>query len=168
MAKTAALEPDNRPSYLAAAVVSLALFVLYLATLAPSTSMWDTSECIAAAYTLGLPHPPGNPFFVLIGRVFSILPIATSIAARVNILAAVASAVSAGMWFLITERVLSGWLTERWQRITGGTLAAVIGATAFTVWNQSVVNEKVYTVSLVGIAIISWIMIRWSDDPDGP
>src|SRR4051812_41792528 len=167
MANETALELDNRPSYLAAGIVSLAVLVLYLVTLAPSTAMWDTSEYIAAAYTLGLPHPPGNPFFVLIGRVFSILPIASSIAVRVNILAAVASAVSAGMWFLITERVLVGWFTERWQRIVGGTLAAVIGATAFTVWNQSVVNEKVYTVSLVGIAIISWLMIRWSDDPDG-
>lgn len=162
-----ATEPDYRPSYLAAALVSLALFVLYLATLAPSTSMWDTSEYITAAYTLGLPHPPGNPFFVLIGRVFSILPIASSIAVRVNILAAVASAASGGMWFLITERILVGWLAERWQRIVGGTLAALIGGTAFTVWNQSVVNEKVYTVSLIGIAVISWLMIRWSDEPDG-
>ena len=168
MANESALELDNRPSYLAAGIVSLAVFLLYILTLAPSTAMWDTSEYIAAAYTLGLPHPPGNPFFVLIGRVFSILPIASSIAVRVNILAAVASAVSAGMWFLITERVLVGWFTERWQRITGGAVAALIGATAFTVWNQSVVNEKVYTVSLVGIAIISWLMIRWSDDPDGP
>jgi hypothetical protein len=168
MANETDLELDNRPSYLAAGIVSLAVLVLYLVTLAPSTAMWDTSEYIAAAYTLGLPHPPGNPFFVLIGRVFSILPIAGSVAARVNILAAVASAVSAGMWFLITERVLVGWFTERWQRVTAGALAALIGATAFTVWNQSVVNEKVYTVSLVGIAIISWLMIRWSDDPDGP
>src|ERR1043165_950857 len=168
MAKQAAFEQDNRPSYIPAAIVSAAVLVLYLVTLAPNTAMWDTSEYIAAAYTLGLPHPPGNPLFVLIGRVFSILPIATSVAARVNILAALCSAISAGMWFLITERVLVGWFPERWQRITGGALAAIIGATSFTVWNQSVVNEKVYTVSLVGIAVISWLMIRWSDDPDGP
>ena len=44
--------------------------------------MWDTSEYISAAYTLGLPHPPGNPLFVLIGRVFSILPIAPNVAMR--------------------------------------------------------------------------------------
>ena len=129
--------------------------------------MWDTSEYIAAAYTLGLPHPPGNPLFVLIGRVFAILPIAPTVAVRINILAAICSAVSAGMWFLITERVLVSWFAERWQRILGGALAALIGATAFTVWNQSVVNEKVYTVSLLGIAIISWLMIRWCDEPDG-
>ena len=158
---------DYRPSYLAAAVVTAAVFVLYVLTLSPSTAMWDTSEYITAAYTLGLPHPPGNPLFVLIGRVFAILPIASTIAVRINILAAVCSAISAGMWFLITERVLVSWFSERWQRILGGTLAALIGATAFTVWNQSVVNEKVYTVSLLGIAVISWLMIRWCDEPDG-
>src|SRR5690348_18001320 len=109
MATSTISELDYRPSYRAALMVSLATLALYLLTLAPSTAMWDTSEYIAAAYTLGLPHPPGNPFFVLIGRFFSILPIASSVAVRVNILAAVASAVSAGMWFLITERVLVGW-----------------------------------------------------------
>src|SRR5687768_177639 len=158
---------DYRPSYLAAAIVSLAVFVLYVLTLAPTTAMWDTSEYITAAYTLGLPHPPGNPLFVLIGRVFAILPIAPTVALRINLLAAICSAASAGMWFLITERVLVSWFAERWQRIVGGALAAIIGATAFTVWNQSVVNEKVYTVSLLGIAIISWLMVRWADDPDG-
>ena len=168
MATSTTLELDYQPSYRAALLVSLGALVLYLVTLSPSTAMWDTSEYIAAAYTMGLPHPPGNPLFVIIGRVFSILPIAGSVAVRINILAAICSAVSAGMWFLITERVLVSWFPARWQRILGGVLAALIGATAFTVWNQSVVNEKVYTVSLVGIAIISWLMIRWSDDPDGP
>jgi len=160
-------ELDYRPSYLAAGIVSALIFALYVVTLAPSTAMWDTSEYITAAQVLGMPHPPGNPLFVLIGRVFAILPISSSIAVRINILAAVCSAVSAGMWFLITERVLVGWFAQRWQRILGGTLAAIIGATAFTVWNQSVVNEKVYTVSLMGIAIVSWLMVRWCDQPDG-
>jgi len=161
-------ELDYRPSYRAAATVSALVCLLYLITLAPSTAMWDTSEYIAAAYTFGLPHPPGNPFFVLLGRFFAILPIAPNVAMRINILAAVCSAGAAGMWFLITERVLVGWLPQRWQRIVGGSLAALIGATAFTVWAQSVVNEKVYTVSLLGLALVSWLIVRWCDDPDGP
>ncbi len=159
---------DYRPSYFAAAIAAGLTFLLYLITLSPETAMWDTSEYIAAAYTLGLPHPPGNPFFVLIGRVFSILPIAPSVAMRVNLLAAISSAVSAGMWFLITERVLVGWFEKRWQRIAGGALAVLIGATAFTVWSNSVVNEKVYTVSLVGMAISAWLIVRWCDEPDAP
>ncbi len=164
---SAADDLDYRPSYLAAGIAALTVLVLYVVTLAPSTAMWDTSEYIAAAYTLGLPHPPGNPLFVLIGRVFAVLPIAPSVAMRINVLAAICSAVSAAMWFLITERVLVGWLPKKWQRIVGASVGTLIGATAFTVWNQSVVNEKVYTVSLLGIAVVSWLMIRWSDDPDG-
>jgi hypothetical protein len=159
---------DYRPSYLAAAIASGLTFLLYLVTLSPETAMWDTSEYIAAAYTLGLPHPPGNPLFVLIGRVASILPIAPTVAMRINLLAAISSAVSAGMWFLITERVLVSWFEKRWQRIAGGSLAVLIGATAFTVWSQSVVNEKVYTVSLAGLAICAWLTVRWCDDPEGP
>lgn len=47
-------------------------------------------------------------------------------------------------------------------------MAAFVGATAFTVWAQSVVNEKVYTESLVGMAIVAWLTVRWCDDPDSP
>lgn len=55
-----AAELDYRPSYLAAALAGLVTFLLYIVTLAPTTSMWDTSEYIAAAYVLGIPHPPGK------------------------------------------------------------------------------------------------------------
>jgi hypothetical protein len=160
---------DAAPAeYGAAAIVAGVVLCLYFVTMAPSTAMWDTSEYIAAAYSFGLPHPPGNPFFVIIGHLFSLLPIAPTVAARINVLAAVSSAVAAGFWFLITEQILRDWLTSRTLRIVGAVLAAVIGATAFTVWNQSVVNEKVYTVSLTGIAIVSWLAVRWSTSPDRP
>src|SRR5262245_22186317 len=111
---------DYRPSYLAASIAGAVVFALYVFTLAPSTAMWATSQYTSAAYTFGLPHPPGNPFFVLIGRVFSILPIAPNVAMRINLLAALCSAVTAGLWFLIAERVLVSWFPERWQRIVGG------------------------------------------------
>ena len=124
-----------KPSYRAATFVSLVILALYLATLAPSTTMWDTSEYMVAAYTMGLPHPPGNPLFVLIGRVFAILPIATTVAIRINLLAALCSAASAGMWFCIIERVTTSWLPSRWQQIAVAAIGALLGATAFTVWN---------------------------------
>jgi Protein of unknown function (DUF2723) len=159
---------DYRPSYLAAGIASLAVFVLYLITLAPSTAMWDASEYIAAAYVLGLPHPPGNPFFILIGNVFAHLPIpGVSVAVKLNMLAALSSAVASGAWFLITERVLVSWLPQKWMRIVGASLATLLGATAFTVWNQSVVNEKVYTVSLAIFAIVAWLTVTWCDEPEG-
>jgi hypothetical protein len=142
------------------------VFALYLLTLAPTTAMWDASEYITAAYTLGIPHPPGNPLFVLLGRVASLVPLG-SVAVRVNLLAALSSAGAAAVWFLVVERVLSGWFAERWARLAGGSVAALLSATAFTVWNQSVVNEKVYTVSLAFFAAVSWLTVLWCDDPDG-
>ena len=157
---------DLRPSYGAAAIASALVLLLYVITLAPTTAMWDASEYITAAYTLGIPHPPGNPLFVLLGRVASLLPIG-SVAYRVNLLAAVSSAAAAGIWFLVAERVLAQWITLRAVRLAGAGLAALLSATAFTVWNQSVVNEKVYTVSLAFFAIVSWLTVRWCDDPDG-
>ena len=155
-----------RPSYRAAAVTAAAVLALYVVTLAPTTAMWDASEYITAAYTLGIPHPPGNPLFVLLGRVASLLPFG-NVAFRINLLAAVCSALAAGIWFLVAERVLAQWIEVRWVRRAGAVLAAVLSATAFTVWNQSVVNEKVYTVSLAFFAVVSWLTVLWCDDPDG-
>ncbi|HEX9130026.1 MAG TPA: DUF2723 domain-containing protein [Gemmatimonadaceae bacterium] len=154
------------PSYVTATLAAALVFVLYLLTLAPSVAMWDTGEYMAAVKVLGLPHPPGNPFFMLLGHAFASLPLPVSYAARINLLAALASACSAGFWFLVAERVAARWMSERWQRLTAAALATVIGATAFTVWNQSVVNEKVYTVSLLFFAIVSWLVLEWIDNPD--
>ena len=170
MATTASLSDQNgyKPSYIPAAIAAALVFILYLLTLAPSVAMWDTGEYMAAAKVLGLPHPPGNPFFMLLGHAFAMLPLPVSYGARINILAALASACSAGFWFLITERVVARWIVERWQRLVVAGLATLIGATAFTVWNQSVVNEKVYTVSLLFFTIVSWLMIEWMENPDGP
>ncbi|MEO8192783.1 MAG: DUF2723 domain-containing protein [Gemmatimonadales bacterium] len=166
------VRPDSgagyQPSYKAAAIASLAVFLLYFFTIAPSAWMWDTGEYMAATKVLGLPHPPGNPFFMLIGHVFGQMPLPGNYAQHINTMAALASALSAGFWFLITERILSGWLPKSWQRLTGAALATLMGATAFTVWNQSVVNEKVYTISLFFFTAVSWLMISWTDDPEGP
>jgi hypothetical protein len=157
-----------KPSYLPATIAGTLVFALYLMTLAPSVAMWDTGEYMAATKVLGLPHPPGNPFFMLLGHAFATLPIPVSYGARINILAALSSAGAAGFWFLITERIVARWIGEKWQRIVVASLATLIGATAFTVWNQSVVNEKVYTVSLLFFTIVSWLMIEWMEDPDAP
>ena len=158
----------SRPPYVAAGIASIAILLLYLVTLAPTTALWDAGEYMATAYTLGLPHPPGNPLFVLLGRVFALLPIAPTVAQRINILAAVASAIAAGVWFLIAHRVLARWGLERWQQLAGAAAATLVGGTAFTVWHESVAHEKVYTLTLAGLAVISWLMIEWLDEPDGP
>lgn len=155
----------NAP-WLVAGVVALGLFGLYVITLAPSTAMWDTSEYITAAKVFGVPHPPGNPVFVIFAHAFGLLPLPLEYGGRINLLAAVTSALSAGLWFLVAEGVMRNWISIRWARLMAAATCVLIGGTAFTVWNQSVVNEKVYTVALLGLASVSWLVLRWSDAPE--
>ena len=150
-----------------AVVTAVVVFVIYLATLAPTTAFWDTSEYIAAAKVLGIPHPPGNPLFVILAHSFGLLPLADSYAMRINLFAAVTSAASAGLWFLVAERWLRGIVPHRWARYGAAFAGVLVGATSWTVWNQSAVNEKVYTLSLLSIAVVMWLVVRWGDDEPG-
>src|SRR5256885_8381524 len=85
-----------RPSYIPAGIAALLVFILYLITLAPAVAMWDTGEYMAAVKVLGIPHPPGNPFFVLLGHAFASLPVPVSYAPPINNMAGLCSALSAG------------------------------------------------------------------------
>ena len=156
---------ERHPPYRSAVLAGTAVFILYLVTLAPSTAFWDASEYIATAHILGIPHPPGNPLFVVLARVFSLLlaPFGLSVAVRINVFAAATSAAAAGFMFLVAHRIVSSFVTERWMALVGAGCAALLSATAFTVWNQSTVNEKVYTVSLLVIAAASWLAVLWYD-----
>src|SRR6185295_14114912 len=158
---------QEKPPYLWAVATFVVVFVIYRLTLAPTTAFWDTSEYIAAAYVLGIPHPPGNPLFVILAHTFGLLPLAASYAERINLFAAVTSALSAGLWFLVAERWLRGIVSHRWARYGAAFGGVLVGATSWSVWNQSTVNEKVYTVSLLSIALVMWLVVRWGDDAPG-
>ncbi|MDE0806607.1 MAG: DUF2723 domain-containing protein [Longimicrobiales bacterium] len=157
-----------RPPYRSSMLVSLAVFALYAITLAPTTSWWDASEYIATGYGLGIPHPPGNPLFVTLARVWILLltPLGLSVAVSVNLFAAFTSSVATGFFFLISHRILSRFSDKHWLASMGAVSGAIMGATAYTVWNQSNVNEKVYTVSVAVIAAVSWLALRWYDNRD--
>ena len=162
------MESPSRPPYFVAAVFSAIVLGVYLATLAPTTAFWDTSEYIAAAKVLGIPHPPGNPLFTLMAHVFALLPLSANYAVRINLFAAVTSAAAAGLWFLVAERWLRAVVPVAWARYSAAAAGTLVGAMSWTVWNQATVNEKVYTVSLLSIALVMWFCIHWGDEPEGP
>lgn len=162
---TAAAPEPYQPPYLAALVAAVGVFILYAITLAPTTQFWDASEYIATADILGIPHPPGNPLFVVLAGAWKVVlaPTGLDVAARVNLFSAFMSALTHGFWFLIAHRILSYYSTDTRFRLVGAAAAVIMSATAFTVWNQSNVNEKVYTVSLFTIGLISWLAFRWRE-----
>jgi hypothetical protein len=159
--------PREPPPYLAAALAGLTVFGIYILTLAPTTAFWDTSEYIAAAYVLGIPHPPGNPLFTVLAHVWGALPLHPLYAVRINLFAAFTSAASAGLWFLVADRWMREVVPVRWARLAAAFAGVLVSATAWTVWNQSTVNEKVYTVSMLSTALVMWLGVHWADDQPG-
>jgi len=163
-------ETRARPPYLHALGAALAVFALYAITLGPTTWFWDTSEYIATAHILGIPHPPGNPLFVILARAWELLlaPFGLVPAVKINLFSAFMTAGTMFFWYLVVHRVLTTF-TDRAIFRHGGALASVwISATAYTVWSQATVNEKVYTVSLFTIAAMTWIAFVWRDRVEGP
>jgi hypothetical protein len=116
-----------------------------------------------------------------LGRAWIVLlsPTGLPVAVRVNLLAAVTSAIAAGFYFLVAHRILwafvkpigakapaggrQRFLAGPWTPMVGAGVSVLLSATAFTVWNQSTVNEKVYTVSVAIIAAVVWLALRWMD-----
>jgi len=160
------LTGDLKPPYKAAAIAGGLVFLLYAITLSRTTAFWDTSEYIATGHIMGIPHQPGNPLFVLLARAWSVLLSVTglSVAVRINLFSAAMSATAHGLWFLVVHHILRYFSEDRRFRLIGAACAMLVSATAFTVWNQSNVNEKVYTVSLLTIALLSWLAIRWQEN----
>jgi hypothetical protein len=155
-----------RPPYGPAAIAGGLVFALYALTLSRTTAFWDTSEYIATAHIMGIPHPPGNPLFVVLGRAWSVLlsPLGLSVAVKVNLFSAFMSASAHALWFLVVHHILRYFSEDRTIRLVGAAAAVLVSATAFTVWNQSNVNEKVYTVSLLTIALLTWLVVRWQEN----
>lgn len=150
-----------RTDRLLAGMVSASALIVYLLTLAPTVSFWDSGEYITCAYVMGIPHPPGVPFFVLMGRfstlVFGFIP---EVAARVNLLCALAGVVSVG---LIT-RLVQRWCIRlrldpgfyRPVSLTAGLLAAF----SYTVWRNNNSTET-YAMALMLSILILWVFDMW-------
>src|SRR6266850_655164 len=158
----------RRPPYLLAGFAALLVLTGYVVTLAPTVPFWDAGEFIAAARTLGIPHPPGTPLFVLIGHVWAALLPFGEYAQRTNLLSATLSAFGGGCFFLVAYDTLSRYTADMQgpaARLVslGGALAAVlIAGFSFTTWQNS--NEtEVYAAATFTIAAVSWLCFRWRE-----
>ncbi len=140
----------DRVGALAAAAVS---FALYLWTLAPTVTGEDSGELIAAAFTLGIPHPPGYPLWCLLAKAFIQWVPYGDAAWRANLM----SAVFASFTVYVVGLIL--------LHLTRSRLAAFAGplALAFSLefWEQSVITE-VYTLNALLVALCLYVLLRWS------
>ena len=145
----------NHPWRLAALTAAAALAV-YAPTVARDLS-WagaasDGGELITASFTLGVPHPPGYPTYVVLGKLVSLLPLGT-VAFRYNLFSGVCAALAAG---LLAAAIRAHW-GDRVQPV-GAVAAALAFAWLPLVWSQATVAE-VYALNLLFVAafILAWV-----------
>ncbi|WP_240336855.1 DUF3098 domain-containing protein [Rufibacter psychrotolerans] len=159
----------------AAGLLALTVYVL---TLEPSTSFWDTGEFIAAAYKLQVPHPPGAPLFLLIGRLFTLLSFGdtTQVAWWMNFLSALSSAATVSFLFwsitLLARRLLplpadGPTPVQRALLLASGAVGALAFAFTDSFW-FSAVEAEVYGMSSFFTAVVVWAALRWQAEADQP
>ncbi len=151
--------------------------VVYLLTIEPTVSFWDCGEFILCSFRLEVGHPPGAPFFLLLGRFFTLFAggDTSKVAMMVNILSALASAFTVLFLFWTITRLVRLATGDR-ENVTGGKLIAILGAGAVgalayafsdTFWFSAVEGE-VYATSSLFTAAVFWAMLRWYDEADEP
>ncbi len=152
--------------------VFLISFIVLFSTVQPSVSFWDPGEFIASAFFLQVPHPPGSPLFTILGRVFSMLPIADNIALRVNYISVLASAFSILFLYLIAVKLILNYKGKEPDNTTDALstyISAAIGALAFsfsdTFWFNGV-EAEVYALSTLLFSAITYLMMVWHEKAD--
>ncbi len=155
----------------AAAFSFIVTLIVYLRTMADTVSFWDCGEFIACSYTLGVPHPPGAPFYLLIGRLFSMLPFASSIAVRVNVVSVLSTALTVMLTYLIIVQLIKQWRGEpkttadAFILIASGLLGSMTFAFTDTLWFNGV-EAEVYAISMLFTAAIVWLILVWLEKSD--
>jgi hypothetical protein len=158
-----------------AGVIFLVSFLTYLSTIAVTTSFWDCGEFIACSYILGVPHPPGAPLYILVGRIFSMLPTGADIGFRVNLMSPIVSGITAMLTYLIIVRLLMIWKgqpqtwtpSDRISVYASGIIGALAFAFSDSQWFNSV-EAEVYAGSMFFTAIVIWLILKWMDHADSP
>ncbi|HET6569812.1 MAG TPA: DUF2723 domain-containing protein [Rhodothermales bacterium] len=153
-----------------AGFVFLFALVLYLLTMAPTASFWDCGEFIAVTHGLEVSHPPGSPFFMLVGRLFSMFMPTDLVAPSINLVSVLSSAVTVLLTFLIIVRLVREWqgppatwsVSDRISALAGGVIGALTFAATDSFWFNAV-EAEVYAMSMLFTSVVVWLILKWSD-----
>ena len=148
---------------------------LYTRTMAPGLTFWDCGEFITCSYILGVPHPPGSPLYVLLGRIFTLLPFA-DIAWRVVFMSVLSSALSVWCAYLSTvvlaRRALGGASLQPFgdgreiSVVLGAAVASLVLACSYTMWFNAT-EAEVYGYSIFFVCLGVWLVLYWEGTQHG-
>ena len=154
----------------------IAAFV-YCSTIEPTASFWDCPEFITTAYKQEIGHPPGAPFFMLLGNFFThFTSDATQVAKMVNTMSALLSAVCILFLFWTITHLARKLIISDWKEMTTSKLIAIeasgmVGALIYTFSDTfwfSAVEGEVYAFSSAFTAVVFWLILKWEDHADEP
>ena len=150
--------------------------ITYLLTIEPTASFWDCGEFITTSFKLEVGHPPGAPFFMIMGRLFNLFAIDNAhVAVMVNAMSALASAFTI-LFLFWTITHLAKKLVKADGEYTSGQMIAilgsgVVGALAYTFSDTfwfSAVEGEVYASSSLFTALVFWAILKWENEADEP
>ena len=154
-------------------LVFLVAAFTYCSTIEPTASFWDCPEFITTAYKLEVGHPPGAPFFMLFGKLFTLFASdATQVARMINTMSAL---LSAGcilfLFWSVTHLVKKLIGADTLPRLIAVMASGVCGALVYT-WSDtfwfSAVEGEVYAFSSFFTALVFWLILKWEDNADDP
>jgi len=141
--------------------VFLLALIVYMMTQARTMSFWDSGEYATCISILGVPHPPGNPFYILFGRalvaLFGGFVSHAVIAAFISVMT---SAFAVMFTYLITVQLSSMLKIKPWEAILAGLVAAFYTAFSFTFW-MNAVEAEVYSGLVFFVNLIIWLTLVW-------
>ncbi|MFO7810840.1 MAG: DUF2723 domain-containing protein, partial [Candidatus Delongbacteria bacterium] len=154
-------------------VFGLAVFLIsttvYLMTVAPTLLFWDCGEFITTSYILGVPHPPGAPFYLMLGRLFSMVPIAQDIGLRVNLISVFSSSFTVLFLYLIITMLIKKWrgsvkdIYDVYIINGSSAIGALTFAFTYTFWFNAV-EAEVYALSMFFTSIVLWLTLMWTEN----
>ncbi len=154
----------------------IAAFV-YCSTIEPTASFWDCPEFITTAYKQEIGHPPGAPFFMLLGNFFThFASDTTQVAKMVNTMSALLSAVCIMFLFWTITHLARKLIIGDWKEMTTSKMIAIeasgmVGALIYTFSDTfwfSAVEGEVYAFSSAFTAVVFWLILKWEDHADEP
>lgn len=141
---------------------------VYISTIEPTASFWDCGEFIASSYKLEVGHPPGAPFFMLLGRLFSLWASPENAAMLINIMSALCSSFTILFLFWTITALAKKIALSSGELNTGKTIAILgsgfVGGLAYTFSDSfwfSAVEGEVYAMSSLFTAVVFWAILKW-------
>ncbi|MBK8610609.1 MAG: DUF2723 domain-containing protein [Chitinophagaceae bacterium] len=155
-------------------IVLIVACAVYIMTMEASGSLWDCGEFASSAYKLQIPHPPGAPLFVLIGRLFMVPFDAAHAATGINLMSALASGFTILFLFwsithFARKLVMKDGQELNNEKIYGIMAAGIVGALAYTFSDSfwySAVEGEVYALSSFFTAVVFWAILKWEQNVD--